>query len=471
MSGGRISASSCCSHQRQAADLAGVGLFVDAALAAPLELEMLDRVGDVGALAVDSRLRERAIEQLPGRPDERTPGQILLIARLLADEHDLRVERPFAEHRLGARICRGRSACSASPRRGSLPMISPALSPSRAADAATISASRACAPLISSGTNAVSGMFFQYFFGISFSIAPIFTRAGLKMRGVIGLPDLLDRIALRRIRLGRAGAFAEASSPSQWIESSGVRIDQRMLAKRRTKKPALARTIWCVGLEPGDVARRPRPRGSGRRRASCACRAAPPWPSPRAGGAAGRRHPPSPCGSAAQPEQQGVEQGEALGIRVADRRSRASSTKGRGTGNAEPSLGVEHGLVAEQICGASPTCQTTSLGGTRASASARAASRQPSKSSSAIKATTRMLASSGEQLQLFPLWRSTQAVGEPGRAPVGGDQEGAELGDRNGQPGDIVEPQPAEAARGDDPVHRAAGRGRARAAAPRAAHG
>ena len=41
--------------------------------------------------------------------------------------------------------------------------------------------SRACAPAINCGTNAVSGIFFQYFRGISFSIAPIFTRAGLKM--------------------------------------------------------------------------------------------------------------------------------------------------------------------------------------------------------------------------------------------------------------------------------------------------
>ena len=41
--------------------------------------------------------------------------------------------------------------------------------------------SLACAPAISAGTNAVSGMFLQYFFGISLSIAPIFTRAGLKI--------------------------------------------------------------------------------------------------------------------------------------------------------------------------------------------------------------------------------------------------------------------------------------------------
>ncbi len=46
---------------------------------------------------------------------------------------------------------------------------------------ATISLSRACALAINCGTNAVSGMFFQYLRGISFSIAPTFTRAGLKI--------------------------------------------------------------------------------------------------------------------------------------------------------------------------------------------------------------------------------------------------------------------------------------------------
>jgi hypothetical protein len=57
----------------------------------------------------------------------------------------------------------------------------PALSPTDPLDASTILASRACAPAISSPTNAVSGMFFQYFFGISLTIAPTLRRAGLKM--------------------------------------------------------------------------------------------------------------------------------------------------------------------------------------------------------------------------------------------------------------------------------------------------
>ena len=82
-------------------DLAGVRLLVDAPLAARLEFEMLDRVGDVDAGAVDAGLGKRAVEQLAGRADERPAGEILLIAGLLADEHERRVARALAEHGLG----------------------------------------------------------------------------------------------------------------------------------------------------------------------------------------------------------------------------------------------------------------------------------------------------------------------------------------------------------------------------------
>ena len=83
------------------ADLAGVGLVVDLALAALDKLEVLDGVGDVDLSAVNPGLFERCIEDRAGGTDERPPGDILLVARLLADEHDRGVERAFAEHRLG----------------------------------------------------------------------------------------------------------------------------------------------------------------------------------------------------------------------------------------------------------------------------------------------------------------------------------------------------------------------------------
>ncbi len=68
------------------------------ALAAPLELEMLHRVGDVDARAVDPGLRDGAVEHLAGGADERPSREILLVARLLADEHQRGVDRSFAEH-------------------------------------------------------------------------------------------------------------------------------------------------------------------------------------------------------------------------------------------------------------------------------------------------------------------------------------------------------------------------------------
>src|SRR5437868_6779038 len=82
-------------------DLARVGLVMDPSLAALDKFAMLDGIGDVNRRAVDARLLERRIEQRAGGTDERPPGKVLLVAGLLADEHDRGVERPLAEHRLG----------------------------------------------------------------------------------------------------------------------------------------------------------------------------------------------------------------------------------------------------------------------------------------------------------------------------------------------------------------------------------
>src|ERR1700722_6050310 len=70
-----------------ALDLVGVRPLVQAALAAHLVLEVLDRIADEGFLARDSRLAQRPVENLPGGADERLAGEIFLVARLLADEH------------------------------------------------------------------------------------------------------------------------------------------------------------------------------------------------------------------------------------------------------------------------------------------------------------------------------------------------------------------------------------------------
>src|SRR6059058_3746512 len=70
-------------------DLRPVRLLVDASLAARLPLEVLDDVGDVDLAPVDASVLERLVEELSGRPDERLALQVLLVARLLADEDDV----------------------------------------------------------------------------------------------------------------------------------------------------------------------------------------------------------------------------------------------------------------------------------------------------------------------------------------------------------------------------------------------
>ena len=72
-------------------DLALVGLVVDAPLAPALvlgPLEVLDRIGDVQPGTVETGLRQRRVQQPPGRPHEGPAGQVLLVAGLLAHQPD-----------------------------------------------------------------------------------------------------------------------------------------------------------------------------------------------------------------------------------------------------------------------------------------------------------------------------------------------------------------------------------------------
>ena len=92
-----------------ALDLVGVRLLVQTALAARLELEMLHGIGDKCLSARNAGVGERAIEQSSGRPDERLAGEVLLVARLLADQHHACAAGALARHRLGG-ICVQRAA-------------------------------------------------------------------------------------------------------------------------------------------------------------------------------------------------------------------------------------------------------------------------------------------------------------------------------------------------------------------------
>lgn len=92
---------SCSSQILQRFDFVIVRPFVQPSLAPHLVFEMFDGIGDVGVAAGDAGILQRGIENAAGRTDERFAGEIFLIARLLADEHEVGQARSLARHRLG----------------------------------------------------------------------------------------------------------------------------------------------------------------------------------------------------------------------------------------------------------------------------------------------------------------------------------------------------------------------------------
>ena len=104
VTGGRISSRSCSIHQRHASISPASGLLWMRRLPRCDELEMLDRIGDVDGRRGRSRPSPAPRRTVGRRAHERPAGQVLLVARLLADEHDGGIERPLAEHRLGAEL-------------------------------------------------------------------------------------------------------------------------------------------------------------------------------------------------------------------------------------------------------------------------------------------------------------------------------------------------------------------------------
>ena len=59
-------------------------------------LEMLHRIGNEDLRAGDIRLGQGLVEYLPGRTDEWLAGEILLVAWLLAHQHQMSMPAPFA---------------------------------------------------------------------------------------------------------------------------------------------------------------------------------------------------------------------------------------------------------------------------------------------------------------------------------------------------------------------------------------
>ena len=183
-------------------DLAGIRLRVDAALAARLELEMLDRIGDVDLLPVDAGLVEIASKTLPAGPTNGLPARSSWSPGCSPTNIDPGVFGSFAEH--GLRRVAPQRAAAASPsrpraiRQSSLASSSDAsLAVAASANAcawtlawcgagvvgilAIISLAALSAPAISPGMSEASGRFRQYFFGISVCMAFTLSRAGLKM--------------------------------------------------------------------------------------------------------------------------------------------------------------------------------------------------------------------------------------------------------------------------------------------------
>jgi hypothetical protein len=77
---------------------------VNASLAARLPFEVLDRVGQEDRRGVEPCLDHCLAQQLTCRADERLAGEVFVIARLLAHQHQSCARRPRAKHRLGASL-------------------------------------------------------------------------------------------------------------------------------------------------------------------------------------------------------------------------------------------------------------------------------------------------------------------------------------------------------------------------------
>ena len=95
--------SSRSSHHLQCSISSELGRLCKPRLPRLSNLKMLDRVGDEDAASRVAGVAQRAVEDMPGRPDEGSPDQILAVARLLADQHQPRPCFALARHDLRRR--------------------------------------------------------------------------------------------------------------------------------------------------------------------------------------------------------------------------------------------------------------------------------------------------------------------------------------------------------------------------------
>ena len=83
---------------------AGSGALMQPAFAARDELEMLDRVGDVGHRRIQARVGHQRAQQLAGRAHERAALLVFLVPGLFANDHQRRAGRAGAKYNLSGRL-------------------------------------------------------------------------------------------------------------------------------------------------------------------------------------------------------------------------------------------------------------------------------------------------------------------------------------------------------------------------------
>src|SRR5439155_17707427 len=83
-----------------ALDLISLAPLVQPPLASHLMLEMFHRIGDENLRARNSCIFQCPAETAPRRADKRLAGEIFLVTRLLADEHEVGRPASLAWHRL-----------------------------------------------------------------------------------------------------------------------------------------------------------------------------------------------------------------------------------------------------------------------------------------------------------------------------------------------------------------------------------
>ena len=82
-------------------DLVGIGPLVQPPLASHLVFEVLHGIGDEHGFSIDARIGESLIQNPTGWTDERQARKVLVITRLLADQHHRSLFRALPRHRLG----------------------------------------------------------------------------------------------------------------------------------------------------------------------------------------------------------------------------------------------------------------------------------------------------------------------------------------------------------------------------------